>query len=37
MTSDHSTMAGGSEEKLVGAERVIAVLTELAEHPQGVS
>ena len=37
MTSHHSTMAGGSEEKLVGAERVIAVLTELAEHPQGVS
>lgn len=26
-----------SEEKLVGADRVIAVLTELAEHPLGVS
>ncbi len=28
---------GATEEKLVGAERVIAVLTELADHPLGVS
>lgn len=31
------TSATGPEEKLVGAERVIAVLTELAEHPLGVT
>ena len=29
--------AGESEERLVGADRVIAVLTELAEHPLGVT
>ena len=34
-TPPHSV--GGPEEKLVGAERVIAVLMELADHPLGVT
>jgi len=32
-----STDAAAPEEKLVGADRVIAVLTELADHPLGVT
>jgi DNA-binding IclR family transcriptional regulator len=32
--SDHNSAAG---ERLVGADRVIAVLTELAEHPLGIT
>ena len=37
---DESTASadpGAPEEKLVGAERVIAVLMELADHPLGVT
>ncbi|MEV5069590.1 IclR family transcriptional regulator [Microbacterium sp. LMI12-1-1.1] len=32
-----SSESGAPEERLVGADRVIAVLTELAEHPRGVT
>ena len=34
---DVSSSGGTAEEKLVGSDRVIAVLTELADHPLGVS
>lgn len=37
MTDDANTEPPQGEERLVGAERVIAVLTELAEHPLGVT
>ena len=37
MTEPTSGDSGAPEEKLVGADRVIAVLTELADHPLGVT
>jgi len=37
MTDETKATPGGGDDRLVGADRVIAVLTELAEHPLGVT
>jgi DNA-binding IclR family transcriptional regulator len=37
MTDDRADVDAPVEDKLVGADRVIAVLTELADHPTGVT